>query len=170
MRHSDTDDGFTSQSLATAEVPPSSSIILELFMKCILGVPKYSCQGIPNILNVRIAYMTTWNERLTIARTARGYNKSELARGASVSNPTVSDWESGEIKKLEGENLLNICEFLQISSRWLLLGKGAMEELVLSNEDLQAVKINRTLGVKERSTWYRVGDSLTEPAEGTNGK
>lgn len=114
--------------------------------------------------------MTTWNERLTIARTARGYNKSELARGASVSNPTVSDWESGEIKKLEGENLLNICEFLQISSRWLLLGKGAMEELVLSNEDLQAVKINRTLGVKERSTWYRVGDSLTEPAEGTNGK
>lgn len=139
-------------------------------MDCILGIPKYISQGTPNILNVRITYMTTWNERLTIARKARGYNKSELARGVDVSNPTVTDWESGEIKKLEGENLLNICEFLQISSRWLILGKGEMEEYVLSNEDIHAIKINRSLGVKERRAWYRAGDSLAEPAEGTNGK
>lgn len=138
-------------------------------MACILGAPNYSCQGIPKLFNVRLAFMNNWHTRLTAARVKRGLNKSELAKGVGVSNPTVTDWESGEIKKLEAENLLKICELLSISSRWLMLGRGGMDELVLSENDLHAIQINRALGVRERQAWYRAGDSLAEPTNGTNG-
>lgn len=134
-------------------------------MERILGIPKTNSQGIPNFFNVRLADMNTWHDRLKAAREQRGYNKSELARGVGVSNPTVTDWESGEIKKLEAENLLNLCDFLKISTKWLLLGKGEMEEMRLTEYDLHAVKINRSLGVKERNAWYRAGDSLAEPTD-----
>lgn len=70
--------------------------------------------------------MTTWNARLTEARTAAKLSKSEFARQVNVSNPTVSDWESGEIKKLEADNLLKICEVLKIPPRWLQYGEGQM--------------------------------------------
>jgi transcriptional regulator with XRE-family HTH domain len=156
--------------LATADVPPRSSIILESFMVRILGTPKSPCQGTPKPLNVRLAYMKTWNERLKFSREARGYNKIELARGVGVSSPTVTDWESGEIKKLEGVNLLKVCDFLKISPRWLLLDEGCMDEIVLSEYDLRAVTLNRALGVKERNAWYAVGESLSEQTEGANNK
>ena len=135
-------------------------------MDRILGAPKYTCQGIPNLFNVRLAFMENWNERLTKARLARGLNKSELARGVGVSNPTVTDWESGEIKKLEAENLLKICELLCISTRWLMLGRGEMDEIVLTENDLHAIQINRALGVKERQAWYRAGIRLLNQPKG----
>jgi transcriptional regulator with XRE-family HTH domain len=138
-------------------------------MARILGIPKTKRQGLPNLFNVRLDFMKTWHERLTFARVARGLSKSELAREIGLSNPTITDWESGEIKKLEGENLINLCDKLKISARWLLFGKGDMEEIILSENDYHAVKINRALGIKERQAWYRAGDSLAEPAEGTNG-
>lgn len=139
-------------------------------MESILGIPKYTSQGIPNFLSVRLAYMKNWNERLTYARELRGLNKSELAKGVFVSSPTVTDWESGEIKKLEADNLLKICDFLNISAKWLLFGKGEMDELVLTDDDYHAIKINRALELKQRRTWYQVGNSLAERDEGTNGK
>jgi transcriptional regulator with XRE-family HTH domain len=94
----------------------------------ILGIPKLTSQGIPKFKNVRLAYMNTWNKRITIAREAAGFSKTKLALEVGVSNATVSDWESGVIKKLEGENLLKICEKLQISPRWLQFGEGEMSE------------------------------------------
>ena len=114
--------------------------------------------------------MDTWNKRLSIARIAAKKNKTELARAVGVSNATVSDWESGEIKNIEAENFLKVCEFLNISPTWLQFGKGEMFHIELSADDLRAVEINRTLGAKEKRAWYRAGNSLAEPDEGTNGK
>ncbi|MFA6904371.1 MAG: helix-turn-helix domain-containing protein [Gallionellaceae bacterium] len=136
----------------------------------ILGIPKSYCQGIPNFNNVRLAYMKTWNERLKAARAEFGCTQTELAREVGVSNATVSDWESGEIKKLEGENLLKICEFLHISPTWLQFGRGERSYSELTADDLRALEINRMLGSKEKRAWYRAGNSLAEPDEGTNGK
>ncbi len=136
----------------------------------ILGIPKSNCQGIPNLLNVRLAYMKTWHERLRYAREEAKIRPTDLAKAIGVSNATVSDWESGEIKKLEGENLLKVCDFLNISPNWLIFEKGEMVQQSLTDDDRHALKINRMLGSKERKAWYRTGDSLAEPDEGTNGK
>lgn len=169
-RHSDTDAGLISNNAATAEVPPNSSIILESFMDCILGIPKNTSQGIPNFLSVRLAYMKTWHERLKFAREQVGLRPIDLAKEVGVSSATASDWESGETKKIEGENLLKVCDLLNISPNWLLFGKGDMVQTSLTDDDIHALKINRSLGSKERKAWYRAGDSLAEPDEGTNGK
>lgn len=139
-------------------------------MDSILGIPKYLCQGIPNLKTFRLAYMKTWHERLKFAREQTGLRPTDLAKEVGVSNATVSDWESGEIKKLEGENLLKVCECLNISPNWLIFNKGDMVQIALTDDDRHALKINRNLGMKERRAWYRAGDSLAEPDEGTNGK
>lgn len=70
--------------------------------------------------------MNTWNKRITIAREAAGLTKTKFALKVGVSNATVSDWESGIIKKLEAENLLKVCEELNIAPRWLQFGEGEM--------------------------------------------
>ena len=128
MRHSETEDGFTLHKLATADVPPNSSIILESFMERILGIPKLTCQGLPNIINVRLAYMKTWNERLKAVRVNSPYSQTEVAVKVGVSNATVSDWESGEIHHIEGENLIKVCNFLGIDPGWLIFGKEKSDD------------------------------------------
>lgn len=109
--------------------------------------------------------MSKWNDRLVIARSAAGKTKTELADGVGVSNATVSDWENCVIKKIEGENLLKVCSYLEINPSWLLFGKGEMRHIELSDEDYHSLKISRSLGSKERRAWYRAGDSLAEPNE-----
>lgn len=71
--------------------------------------------------------MDTWNTRLTKARESRGIDKAEFARRVGVSAPTVTDWESGKIRKLEAGNMLKVCMELGIAPLWLLYGRGAMD-------------------------------------------
>lgn len=66
----------------------------------------------------------TWNARLKAARIKKGITKSELAKQARVSAPTVTDWENGQIKKIDGENLLRVCSALSVSPTWLILGEN----------------------------------------------
>lgn len=93
--------------------------------------------------------------------------QTEAAKDVGVSSASFSDWESGETKKIEGDNLVNVCELLDISPKWLLFGKGEMKSgsvpVVLTEDDLHAINISRSLGVKERRAWYRTGDTLAEP-------
>lgn len=67
--------------------------------------------------------MTTWNDRLREAREAAGIPKAQFAREVKVSAPTVTDWESGKIRKIDGENLIKACEILRVSPKWLLTGR-----------------------------------------------
>ena len=100
------------------------------FMQHRLGLPNQnvkSQQDKPNFFNVRLAYMRTWNERLKFAREARGLSAAAFAREVKVSKPTVSDWESGEIKELKGKNLDKACSVLKIRQEWLLHNKGEMD-------------------------------------------
>lgn len=74
----------------------------------------------------------TWNVRLKYARTQREISKSDLAKKVGVSAPTMTDWESGEIKKIDGENLLKLSDALAVSPRWLLWGT---QETVVADEE-----------------------------------
>lgn len=71
--------------------------------------------------------MATWHTRLTQAREAKGIDKSELARRVGVKPPTVTDWESGEIKRIDADNMLNVCLELDVNPLWLMRGRGPMQ-------------------------------------------
>ena len=64
-----------------------------------------------------------WNERIATARKEKGLTKSELSRLLKVSPATVSDWESGVIKTIKGENLVNVCRALGSTESYLLSGE-----------------------------------------------
>jgi phage repressor protein C with HTH and peptisase S24 domain len=69
-----------------------------------------------------------WHRRLTAAREARNIKKSAFAKLVGVSAPTVTDWESGQTKMIEGANLMRVCAALAISPTWLLEGTGEMAD------------------------------------------
>lgn len=63
-------------------------------------------------------------DRIRIAREAAGLSKSDLAREVGVSASSVTQWESGETKKLEGENLVMVAIATAVNPVWLATGKG----------------------------------------------
>lgn len=71
--------------------------------------------------------MDTWHKRLTYAREKRGIKKSAFAKLVGVSAPTVTDWESGDIKMLDGVKLVSVCKVLDIQAKWLLDNIGEMD-------------------------------------------
>ena len=72
--------------------------------------------------------MTTWNERLELARIRRDISPADLARLIGISAATMSDWRSKQIKKLSAEHAFAACEALRIRMAWLLHGKGDMDD------------------------------------------
>ena len=63
-----------------------------------------------------------WHKRLTQAREAANIKKSAFAKAVGVSAPTVTDWENGETKMIEGANLVKVCSVLGITAAWLIDG------------------------------------------------
>lgn len=66
--------------------------------------------------------MTEWGSRVRQRREALGMSKAALARACHVSGATISDWESGEIKTIYGENLLRAADALGCSPWWIATG------------------------------------------------
>lgn len=62
--------------------------------------------------------------RLIEARTEALLSPAELAHRIGVAPSAVYQVEKGESKSLKGETLVNISHELNVSPRWLLLGKG----------------------------------------------
>ena len=56
------------------------------------------------------------------AREKKGYNQKQISELLNVSQPTVSDWESGR-KSPTRKNLLALAELLECSTDYLLLGE-----------------------------------------------
>lgn len=52
--------------------------------------------------------MSVWGARIKQLREGRGWNKAELARRVGVSGPTITQWESGVIKEIEGSKLAKV--------------------------------------------------------------
>ncbi|KAK6032456.1 putative repressor protein C2 [Ostertagia ostertagi] len=53
----------------------------------------------------------------------RGW-RADLARYCGVAAASVSDWTTGQTKKLRGDMLLKVAEFFKVNPRWLNDGKG----------------------------------------------
>lgn len=48
--------------------------------------------------------------------------QQQLADAVNVSRPAVTQWETGETKTLEGENLVRVAQALGVTTEWLLYG------------------------------------------------
>ncbi|CDI04143.1 putative Repressor protein C2 [Candidatus Competibacter denitrificans Run_A_D11] len=81
-------------------------------------------------LDSKISYMAD-NDigyRIKQARLAfrpRKLTQQQLADLVNVSRPAVTQWETGETKSLDGENLHRVAAALRVSIEWLLYGRGS---------------------------------------------
>lgn len=65
--------------------------------------------------------------RLRHARKTRKVSQADLAKGAGVKQPSISELESGETKEIGGGTLIAVCAHLKVRPEWLVTGRGAMD-------------------------------------------
>jgi transcriptional regulator with XRE-family HTH domain len=70
--------------------------------------------------------MNTWHSRLKQRREELGLTQREFARRVGVSGATVSEWESGKIKKIDADNMDKAARVLETTADYLLRGAGPM--------------------------------------------
>lgn len=78
--------------------------------------------------------MKTWNERIALAIEESEYGgrggREQIAKLLNVSPPTVAAWVGAASirpsKNITGENLLQVCELLNIRPEWLMFARGPM--------------------------------------------
>lgn len=104
-----------------------------------------------------------FSERLRLAREAAKLTQEQLAQKSGVKQGTISKIERGDADSSTFTVQLAIA--CGVRPEWLAIGSGAMID-----EYGMAEIIASKLDAKERAAWYRIGRSLSEPGEGTNGK
>jgi transcriptional regulator with XRE-family HTH domain len=63
-------------------------------------------------------------DRLRKYRKNKGLSQESLAALCNMSRVTITQIENGNVKSIDGSNLINICNVLNISPQWLTTGKG----------------------------------------------
>lgn len=90
--------------------------------------------------------MYTIGVRLRIARLKNKLSMNKLSILANISNAMISDIENNKV--IPGGNLIiSLCNVLNISSDWLLLGK---EPLTAEEDELKCLNTYRTLTERDK--------------------
>lgn len=74
-------------------------------------------------------------QRIRKHREKSRLSQEQLAERADVSSQTISTAETGK-KRLRVENIIKICEVLEISPDYLLLGEISPQDLIILSEKL----------------------------------
>jgi transcriptional regulator with XRE-family HTH domain len=85
--------------------------------------------------------------RLRHARKERKLTQPQLATAAGLTQPSISELETGETKEISGPTLIAICQAMKIRPIWLVTGKGAMDETDISHG--MQLAIEEALAVKK---------------------
>ncbi len=104
-----------------------------------------------------------WNQRLTQAREAKKLSKSALGRLLKISAPTITHWESGEIEHIKAENLMKLCEVLDVTEAWLMNGEGAPRQRTRTFAGALSLKAE-TDEEMELLTSFRLANSIERNA------
>lgn len=72
--------------------------------------------------------MNTWSLRLNDALKARNKTATDLSRATGVSSAGVKKWIEGRVLQPKFDDVVAICDYLDISSNWLMKGIGSMVE------------------------------------------
>lgn len=111
--------------------------------------------GLPN--------MKTWHERLRHALEQRNMRPKDLSDKVKVKPASVSDWLSGETKKIEGENLIRVCDALNINAKWLIFGIGDSGLNFTANQDLAnytLIDSDQQITSVPLLSWVQAGDFM----------
>ena len=65
---------------------------------------------------------STIGRRIAARRAALDMRQEDLARKVGVTRPTISYWETGNVKDMKGRNLTKLCSVLGVTDEWLLFG------------------------------------------------
>lgn len=79
--------------------------------------------------------LTQIGQRIRKHREKSRLSQEQLAERADVSSQTISTAETGK-KRLRVENIIKICEVLEISPDYLLLGEISPQDLIILSEKL----------------------------------
>ncbi len=79
--------------------------------------------------------LTQIGQRIRKHRERSRLSQEQLAERADVSSQTISTAETGK-KRLRVENIIKICEALEISPDYLLLGKISPQDLTILSDKL----------------------------------
>ena len=79
--------------------------------------------------------LTQIGQRIRKHRERSRLSQEQLAERADVSSQTISTAEKGK-KRLRVENIIKICEVLEISPDYLLLGEISPQDLIILSEKL----------------------------------
>ena len=79
--------------------------------------------------------LTQIGQRIRKHRERSRLSQEQLAERADVSSQTISTAETGK-KRLRVENIIKICEVLEISPDYLLLGEISPQDLTILSEKL----------------------------------
>jgi transcriptional regulator with XRE-family HTH domain len=103
-----------------------------------------------------------FSERLKLAREAAKLTQEQLAQKSGVKQGTISKIERGDADSSTFTVQLAIA--CKVRPEWLAMESGPMID-----EYGMAESIASKLDAKERAAWYRIGHSLSEPTEDSNG-
>ncbi len=83
--------------------------------------------------------MNTWSLRLNDALKARNKTAADLSRATGVSSAGVKKWVEGRVLQPKFDDVVAICDYLDISANWLMKGVGAMVETEESGSNMIAL-------------------------------
>jgi len=69
-----------------------------------------------------IEMSSTIGRRIAARRVALDLRQEDLAKRVGVTRPTISYWETGNVKDMKGRNLAKLCTVLGVTDDWLLFG------------------------------------------------
>lgn len=68
--------------------------------------------------------LATMGARLRAAREEKGLSCPQLAKLVGLTRAAINQWETGTVKNIRPDNLINVCDELGVELRWLVTGEG----------------------------------------------
>ncbi|WP_289174094.1 S24 family peptidase [uncultured Parasutterella sp.] len=83
--------------------------------------------------------MSNWSKRLNEALSLRNRTAADLSRATGVSSAGVKKWVEGRVLQPKFDDVVAICDYLDISANWLMKGVGSMVETGESGSNMIAL-------------------------------
>lgn len=106
----------------------------------------------------------TFAGRIKIGMAAQGIaGASELARRMKLRRQTVQKWLSGEVSKIEPENLIKLAQILDMDPEWLATREGEPQRKGrVTLEQKRLIELYNALPEQLRRAWMRSGDAMLQ--------
>jgi transcriptional regulator with XRE-family HTH domain len=90
--------------------------------------------------------LDTAGSRIRALRRGKGLNQAQLAKRASIAQPSLSQIETGDTRTLRGPTLMNLAKALEVNPHWILTGRDSLvEPQSLTVEESELLTLFRTL-------------------------